>query len=130
MNSAVIALGAGIAGLCLGFGVAVLSGDLSAQDAAPARVQPLLHAAALPWAGASRSLLRAALPQRASLGQTSPSVSLQPLPGGPGTSAMHDGGAPEDSLADDANPGIGEPVDSGSYLDARDRAAGHSARSR
>jgi hypothetical protein len=128
MSSAAIALGAGIAGLGLGFAAAVWRGDWSAPVPAPAprvepaHVQSLLHAGVLPWVGASRSPPRTApLPPAA---PASPELS-------PGTPVMPGGGPTDDPLPDDdTSPGIGAPVEAESYFDARDRAAGHSARSR
>jgi hypothetical protein len=42
---------------------------------------------------------------------------------------MPDASAANDSLPDETRSAIGEPVEDGSDLEARDRAAAHSARS-
>jgi hypothetical protein len=133
MKAAMIPLGAGTIGLGLGLAIAVWRGDLAAQEGQP---PPSLSArsaarestpAGFSWVADARSLRPAPAPSAAHLRhlaeQPSPRVAGSDGPAVPTT------GAGDDGLPDEAGSAIGEPVDAETYLQARDRAAAHSARS-
>jgi hypothetical protein len=135
MKRAMIPLGAGTIGLGLGLAIAVWRGDLAAQEAG--QPPPSLSARSgarestpgggFSWVADARSLRPAAAPSAPHLPQLAP----QPAPrvAGSDAPAAPTTGADDDGLPDDSRSAIGEPVDAESYLQARDRAAAHSARS-
>jgi hypothetical protein len=86
-------------------------------------------APALPWIVEIRSRVHA--PPSPPPARVPPAIAETSL-----TLAQRDGSAvpeanpPEDGTADESEPGIGEPIEVEKYLEATDRAAAHSARSR
>jgi len=135
MKTAMIPLGAGTIGLGLGLAIAVWRGDLAAHEAG--RPPPALSARSaarestagggFSWVADARSLPPAPAPSAA----RRPQPAQQPSPWVVGSDgpAVPTTGAAADSLPDDSGSAVGEPVDAESYLQARDRAAAHSARS-
>lgn len=127
MKTAMIPLGAGTIGLGLGLAIAVWRGDLAAHEAGQPQRSLSARSAArestpgggFSWVADARSLRPAPGPSA----QPSPRVAESDGPAVPTTDAADDG------LPDDSGLGIGEPVDAETYLQARDRAAAHSARS-
>jgi hypothetical protein len=124
MKTAIIPLGAGTIGLGLGLAIAAWRGDLAAHEAGrqptslPARsaARPSASVGGFSWVADARSLRRAPAASAVHV----PQVVEQRLP----TTEPA-----EDNLPDDSGAGVGEPVDAESWLQARDRAAAHSARS-
>jgi hypothetical protein len=115
--------------------VAAWRAALVAQRAAPsfeaqpprAARMPRPQAGLLPWFGASTRPLPAPL----SLPLAPPPMPQPPLTLARGdTPAVPEARAAEDSVTDDSQPTIGEPAEEETYLEARDRAAAHSTRSR
>jgi hypothetical protein len=133
MKTAMIPLGAGTIGLGLGLAIAVWRGDLAAQDGQPPPSLSARSAArestrgGLSWVADARSLRTAPAPSAAPF----PQPAQQPTPRVVGSDgpAVPTTGVADDSLPDDSGSAVGEPVDAESYLQARDRAAAHSARS-
>jgi len=83
-------------------------------------------APALPWVAEIRSRMHAPLPSPAEAppGVAEGALTLAQPSAGPEPNVLEDG------AAEDSGPGIGEPVEVEKYLEVRDRAAAHSARSR
>jgi hypothetical protein len=136
MKTAMIPLGAGTIGLGLGLAIAAWRGDLAAHEAgrqplsllARSDVLPSTPGQGLSWVADARSLRPAPAPSATHV----PQWARPPQPRIAGTDgpAVPTIGAADDDLPDDSDSAaIGEPVDADSYLQARDRAAAHSARS-
>ena len=135
MKTAMIPLGAGTIGLGLGLAIAAWRGDLAAHEtarppltlSARSTAQPSPAGGGLSWVADARSLRLAPAPPA--------TQAPQPIPQSPSAlirsegSAVSAAAAADDGLPDDSRSAFGEPVDGESYLQARDRAAAHSARS-
>jgi hypothetical protein len=136
MKTAMIPLGAGTIGLGLGLAIAVWRGDLAAHEAGQPPPSLSARSAAresapgggFSWVADARSLRPAPAPSAAHLLQ--PAEQPSPRVVGSDGPAVPTTGVADDGLTDDSGSAVGDPVDAESYLQARDRAAAHSARSR
>ena len=126
ISAGVLAVGCGLTFLLTAWrGGAFATSDV--EEPAPRDVGTLRpDAPALPWIAEIRSRMHTPLP--------SPALAAPGVAEGALTlaqpSAAPEANVPEDGAAEDSEPGIGEPVEVENYLEATDRAAAHSARSR